>query len=341
MSERAPIRIASISADPDPGWAWLRDIAGPAFEIAGRPLDWHIYSMADRKGRANALARWRGARALARDHQETPFDLVVSHGPWATAWTQWVARPQSSAAKHLAFSFNFTDLPSGLRKLLMTPAFQKTDALAVFTETEQRLYSDYFRIDPNKLWRAPWGVAPPINAPAGDSIEGEYFASLGGEARDYGVLCEAARACPDLQFVAVARPHNFSGLDAPANLKVLFNLPFDDAWSVIWRAKAAIIPLRSRETPCGLVTLVGGMHLGKAQVVTEAAGVCDYLTNEQTGLLVPPGDADSLAAALRRLNAEPALAAKLGAAARDYAGANCSEAQTLAFFRSALERWFA
>ncbi len=334
-----PIRIASISNNPRPGWAWIRDLMGPDFTVAGRPLDWRIYSMRG-ASRPEALNRWRAARALARDAAAEPFDLVVSHGPWATAWTEWVASPKKTGARHFAFALNFTDLPTGPRKAMMARAFRQADALAVFTDAEQRLYADYFKLRPETLIRAPWGVAPPVSAEQPRLIEGPYFAALGGEARDYAVLCEAARALPDTRFVAVARPHSFEGLDPPANLEVRFNLPFDEAWGVVQHATAALVPLRSRETPCGLVTLVGAMHLGKAQIVTDAAGAADYLKDGETGLLVPPGDAGALAAAIGRLQADPALAARLGAAAKAEASAHCSEAATVDFFAGLLARWF-
>jgi hypothetical protein len=336
---KPPIRIASISANPDPDWAWLRDLMGPDFAVAGRKLTWTTFTMAVETG-PKAFGRYHGADALARAARRKPFDVIVSHGPWTTAWTEWAGETKEGSARHLAFSFNFTDLPKGPRKWLMARSFRKVDAFAVFTDAEQDLYARYFGIDRSRILRAPWGVAPPLTTLQPRRIEGDYFAALGGEARDYKVLCEAARALPDIRFVAVARPHNFEGLNPPDNLEVRFNLPFEEAWGIVQHASAALIPLRSRETPCGLVTLVGGMHLGKAQIVTDAAGAAEYLKDGETGLLVPAGDAQALAAAIRRLDQDPALAARLGAAAKTYAQTHCSEAQTVSFFADLLNRWF-
>lgn len=336
---RPPIRIANISTNKNAGWTWIRDLIGPDFEVSGRKLDWRTYTMTG-SSRPAALHRWRGARALARDAAAEPFDLVVSHGPWVAAWTQWAANPAKTGARHLAFSFNFTDLPTGPRKALMARAFAHVDMFAVFTVAEQRLYSEYLGIEREKLLCAPWGVAPPLSSVQPRAVEGQYFAALGGEARDYAVLCEAARALPDLRFVAVTRPHNFDGLNPPENLEVRFNLPFAEAWGIVQHATAALVPLRSRETPCGLVTLVGGMHLGKAQIATDAAGSGEYLKDGETGLLVPAGDAGALAATIRRLQADPALTARLGAAAQAQAADYYSEAATVRFFTSLLKRMF-
>lgn len=340
MSAKPPIRIATISPNPDPDWAWLKDLMPSDFAVAGRALEWRSFSMAESSPRLATLGRWRGARTLAKAATEQPFDLIVSHGPWATSWVQLAAMPKAANTKHLAFSFNFTDLPTGLRKAAMARSFRQVDAFAVFTDAEQRLYADYFGIDPTKILRAPWGVAPPLGTLQPRRIDGEYFASLGGEARDYSILCDSARSCPEVKFVVIARPWNFENLNPPENLEVLFNLPFEEAWGIVQHAKAAIIPLRSRETQCGLVSLVGAMHLGKAQIVTDAVGVTDYIRDGETGLTVPANDSAALSAAIRRIDADPALAERLGTNAKTYAEAHCSEAATIGFFSDLVKRWF-
>jgi glycosyltransferase involved in cell wall biosynthesis len=58
------------------------------------------------------------------------------------------------------------------------------------------------------------------------------------------------------------------------------------------------------------------MASGRAVVASDVAAVSDAVEHEVTGLLVPPGDPSALAAALRRLQADPALRARLGKAAR-------------------------
>lgn len=335
-----PLRIATISDNPDPDWAWIRDLIPADYEIVGRRLDWTPYSLAAPRKKLQFVSRLGGIQRFAADARKQPYDLIITHGPWMTAWLERIGGGAKRDAKHLAFSFNFTDLPVGFRKNVMKHAFDDADAFAVFTKAEQGLYADYFNIDRGKFLRAPWGVAPPLSSAQPRTIDGDYFAALGGEARDYAVLCEAARALPETRFVAVARPHNFDALNPPENLEVRFNLPFEEAWGIIQHARAAIVPLRSRETPCGLVTLVGAMHLGKAQIVTDAAGAADYLKNDDTGLLVPAGDATAMADAVKRLEDDPALAARLGDAAKDYAAAYCSEAQTVSFFQGVLDRWF-
>jgi glycosyltransferase involved in cell wall biosynthesis len=61
--------------------------------------------------------------------------------------------------------------------------------------------------------------------------------------------------------------------------------------------------------------IIEGMSLGKPAVATAVGGIPDAVLHNETGFVVPPGDAAKLAAALRRLLSDPALAGKFGSAA--------------------------
>jgi glycosyltransferase involved in cell wall biosynthesis len=62
------------------------------------------------------------------------------------------------------------------------------------------------------------------------------------------------------------------------------------------------------------------MARGCTVIGTAEGGIAEAVTDAATGLLVPPGDPEALAAAMRRLNFEPGLAARLAAAAFQMAG---------------------
>lgn len=90
----------------------------------------------------------------------------------------------------------------------------------------------------------------------------------------------------------------------------------------------------SRPAPDGWVeaqglTLVEAMLAGVPVIAAASGGVTDTIRHEQTGLTVFPRAPDEIAAAIRRLVADPALAARLAAAARalalrDYTRATCA-----------------
>ena len=65
------------------------------------------------------------------------------------------------------------------------------------------------------------------------------------------------------------------------------------------------------------VCVLEAMSHGVPVVVSDVGGLPDIVSHEVEGLLVPPGDAPCLAAALRRLLDEPALARAMGARGRE------------------------
>jgi glycosyltransferase involved in cell wall biosynthesis len=78
------------------------------------------------------------------------------------------------------------------------------------------------------------------------------------------------------------------------------------------------IPTRDFREPWGLVANEA-FNQGVPVIATDAVGAAagGLIEHERTGLVVPAGDADALAAALRRLHEDPSLRARLGAAGRD------------------------
>ncbi len=64
------------------------------------------------------------------------------------------------------------------------------------------------------------------------------------------------------------------------------------------------------------VTLVEAMACGACIVTTDAGGIPHLARHERDVLIVPPGDARAMAAAVRRILLEPPLAARLSAGAR-------------------------
>ena len=130
---------------------------------------------------------------------------------------------------------------------------------------------------------------------------------------------------PEITLHAVLRPENVAGLKVPPNVHLHFNVPRGRANNILAFSRFTVLPLVGSEVPCGHVTLVAAMHLKKAMVVTNSAGVADYVFEGVNSLLVPVGDVDALATRIRELWADPARADQLGAAGLAFAKAKCSE----------------
>jgi glycosyltransferase involved in cell wall biosynthesis len=79
-------------------------------------------------------------------------------------------------------------------------------------------------------------------------------------------------------------------------------------------ARAAVLPSQWPD-PCP-TTVLEAMALGAPLVTTQMGGIADMVTDDDSALVVPPGDVAATAAALTRISTDPALAERLAARAR-------------------------
>jgi glycosyltransferase involved in cell wall biosynthesis len=100
----------------------------------------------------------------------------------------------------------------------------------------------------------------------------------------------------------------FLGMQSPAQVKALID-----------RALAVVLP--SRAEPFGLA-IIEAMAQGKAVIGSAVGGIPEIITDGTTGLLVPPGNAEALTAALRSLVEDAGLRRRLGRAGYDHVRRN-------------------
>lgn len=87
----------------------------------------------------------------------------------------------------------------------------------------------------------------------------------------------------------------------------------DDIATVWARAHMAVLPSRREGLPKSLLEAAA---CGRPMVATDVPGCREVAIPNETGLLVPPDDADALAAAIEQLARSPDLRARFGRAAR-------------------------
>ena len=184
--------------------------------------------------------------------------------------------------------------------------------------------------------------------------EGAVVACMVGRMlRDKGVaeLVAAARrlkaTLPSLRVLLVGPPDPGNPASIPeATLRawagegvIEWTGPRDDV-ADLWRAAhLGVLPSYREGLPKSLLEAAAS---GRPMVATDVPGCREIVVDGETGLLVPPRDADALADAIGRLASDRDLRERMGAAARERVVARFSEpriepeAETLALYRSLL-----
>lgn len=97
--------------------------------------------------------------------------------------------------------------------------------------------------------------------------------------------------------------------------KVFFLGFINEACRLLPHADISISPSVCSEA--GSLTVLEAMQAGRAQVASNNGSQSEFIEDGKTGLLVPPADAEALAAALARLLDDKTLRERMGRAARE------------------------
>lgn len=152
-----------------------------------------------------------------------------------------------------------------------------------------------------------------------DALMLGYFGSLVPRKRplDFVRAVEATkRALPDREVhglffgeaILPDSPLDTQAAELAASLGISNNIHFMGFRSPIETIMSAIdvMLVTAMNEPFGR-TLIEGMHLGTPVVATEHGGNTEAIEHGETGLLVPLGDAEAMAAAVKRLETETGL----------------------------------
>lgn len=114
--------------------------------------------------------------------------------------------------------------------------------------------------------------------------------------------------------VVLGIPTSDSPAQWPDRVLVRENVAHAEVLAAWKHSGIAVIPSRWAEPFC--LAVIEAATMGRPIVATRVGGLCDVVTDGETGLLVPPADPASIARAIRYLLANPGLAKEMGEAAR-------------------------
>ncbi|MCK5425376.1 MAG: glycosyltransferase [Emcibacter sp.] len=328
-------KIINVAEVADQKWNFIEDF------YPDKDVCWKYYSANSKNWLERIVKRPKISRYMACMKASMQLrkkgGIVISHMPRTTHWQSKFMNMLNVKSRHLAFSFNFTELPNRRTRASMSDSFKRVECFVVYSEFERKLYSDYFRVPIEKIKMLHWAMETPQVDENFIPVKGSYYCSIGGEGRDYKTLLLAFEKLKDIKLVIVTRPHTIEGLSIPKNVKVFYNIPHSKFWAVVKNSKAVLVPLINENTACGHITLVGSMKLGKAIITTKSKGTEDYIFPNDNALVTPPGEVDPMVDAVKLLEKNGSLCKTLGDNALVFSNQYCDLSNWVKFIKSFIE----
>jgi glycosyltransferase involved in cell wall biosynthesis len=186
------------------------------------------------------------------------------------------------------------------------------DRIVCFARAECDTQSRLLRLPPERFVfvPTPWRADEPIS-----EADGGFVLALGHSGRDYPTLLTAVRDLTVPVTIVAKTPGDLGGAAVPSNVTVRYNTGHHETNDLIAAATLHVIPLRDTDHSAGQTVLLRAMARGKAVVVTDTAGVRDYVRLGESAVTVPAGDAAALGAAIERLWRDAAERRRIGVAA--------------------------
>jgi glycosyltransferase involved in cell wall biosynthesis len=337
-------KIINVAETPDESWNFIEKFYPANVNATKNKLEviWKYYSGSNRNIIEKFISRPKISRyracIQATLNATNKNDLVISHLPLISHWQSVFMNFLGRQNKHMAFAFNFTDLPQGYMHTAMIKSFQRINHFVVYSEFERKQYAKYFNIPIKKIHMLHWAMEKPQTDITFTPSNKEYYCSVGGEGRDYQTLIDTFKHLPQFNLIIVTRPNTLDHIDIPSNVSVFYNLSSKKFWRIVEKSKAVIVPLIDENTACGHITLVGAMKLGKAIITSFSQGTTDYIQHNYNGLVVPPNDEDALQAAVKKLDSNTDLSAKFSQNNLVFTEKYCSPKIWVDFIQQFIER---
>ncbi len=275
-----------------------------------------IYPMEGRASDPEVLSPWREAWLLFR--QRARFDAVVTMGTRATLAYGLLCAVAGADSKQI-FTEVFIDdaKPGSFFWRMKAAAFRLVArrAIGVLTNSSMEVETNAarFRLPLERVRFVPMHSNIPFAEPS--AADGGYVLSAGRTLRDYATLLAAASRI-ESRIAIVCGRDDLAGVKMPANVEILREIPRDVYLEKLRRCSLVALPLLPTERSTGQVVVLEAMALGKPVVATRSPGTIDLIRDRENGRLVPPLNAEALAAAVNDLLARKSFAAELAARAR-------------------------
>jgi glycosyltransferase involved in cell wall biosynthesis len=263
----------------------------------------------------------RHVRSAVRRLRE--YDVVLSDGehvgiPLALAMTRL-----RIDVRHVMIGHHL-DTPAKGRVFRRLGPGRSIDRILIHSRNQLPILHRSLDVPASKLRVVPYGIDTSFWAPTGAVEEPDLVVSAGREHRDYGTLLDAL---PSGVRLVVADGSSFSPnadrrnpTQWPSDVvrRAFDPVALRDLYD---RAAVVVVPVVETTFPAGVTSLLEALSMGKAVILSGTSGLASVVPND-VAVVVPPGDKDALAAALRDLLSDPSKRHALGTRAQQFARRN-------------------
>jgi glycosyltransferase involved in cell wall biosynthesis len=197
--------------------------------------------------------------------------------------------------------------------------FSAMDTIAVHCHSMQQLFTG-LGVPESKIHLIPYSVDHRFFTPQKDTDQdSELVLSLGEiRSRDYATLFKAIDGLPIKLLVAAAgawyarQKEKNLAYRVPENVNISDGFSLADLKNLYARSRFVVLPLYDEVYSAGATASLEAMCMGRAVVAFRSRGIQDYIVDGETGILVEPGNANAMRAAIEFLIANPSEAERLG-----------------------------
>jgi glycosyltransferase involved in cell wall biosynthesis len=206
---------------------------------------------------------------------------------------------------------------SPARRRLLASSLRSAAAVVCLGESQRLQLIEQTGIDPATTHTCLLGIDERFFAPRAANGSEPYVLTVGKDlSRDFATFAEAVGRLGVRAELAVY-PRNLEGVTLPPNARARVVGPVE-LRELYAGAACVVVPQRRPEYPYGsegggLTALLEAMAMAKPTVVSDRPILHDYVADGASAIVVPPEDADALAAGIERALDHPG---ELGASAR-------------------------
>ncbi|HZS61986.1 MAG TPA: glycosyltransferase family 4 protein [Gemmatimonadaceae bacterium] len=268
-----------------------------------------------------------GSIAMWRLQRRERYDIVHVHWPLPHAVFGWVARAARRRTRLImqfySIELRWVNERIAILRGFLRRAIRTADrVIAISTATAREVSA--LAGDDVPIEVIPYAVEMPSRkASRHDEATILYVGRL-VERKGVAYLIDASASLPKARIVIIGDGPEREALENRAKERGVTDRVEFRGWvtpgdldraysSATVFALPAVVDKRGDTEGLGMV-LLEAMSYYVPVVTTALGGITDIVENDQTGLIVPPNDSEALAAALRRLIDDRALAARLGTA---------------------------